>query len=263
MDTEQENRRRGLQAIALDVWENPGGEPAKLSLVQENMLWDYAAGLLDPAAEEQVWTLLARHPLAEPTLSRIRSDMARAGVPVLPAADEVAAPTSALDRACARVRAALAAAGRDVSSLVAVIVQVGEGLVSVMEDTLAGPPRPAVAPLLLDGQGPATADPTAARPRLDFPAAPGVHLAVIRRPQGTLDLDLEVTQPPLDGEVRVASLTVAGRVSETLVAGRLRHGRVTLADCPAGLLQVSLPGERTLTLCVEHAETGESGTADH
>jgi hypothetical protein len=249
MATEPEHRRqRSLQAMIGDVLRRQAPLTEPLSDEVEDLLWDYAQGLLEPPEENRVIRLLARSPQAEAALAGIRQSLLEAGAP-LPIEPE----PSVLELARRR-SISLIAAMSEPASLAAVVVNMGDRLMAVVGQAIAGPYLHALeaAPALALGDD----EEADQRPlqRVDIRGGHGLDASIIRLPDNQIDILVKTSNPAATGRVRLLKLEQVGaEVTEqdAVVPEYLASGIATLKDCPAGLLRIVVPDGRDLLISLE------------
>jgi len=249
---EQRQRQRLLGRVILDVFDASPEEPfpGELPAEVEDLLWDYALGLLEPSEERRIIKLLARSEQAEKILVRIRGSIEEAGManPIeVPAAARLA---MVLEIAQENARQALDAVGLSLSSIAGVVVKLADGLVSALEEHRV----PAWQPVMggEERKGPTRVG------SLTIPLKPkdGLSGSVIRMPDGQVDIEVR-TEPAAEGRVNLFELiqTEAASVWQpTNISDRLRKGRARLKGCREGILKIVSPDGREIVLVCTRGE---------
>lgn len=248
---DQRQRHRLLGRVMRDICDPspeepfPGALPAEI----EELLWDYATGLLEPSEERRVIKLLARSEQAERVLLRIRGSMKEAGMPdpiQVPAAARVA---TILKLAQAEAKRTLAAVGLSLSSasVAGVIVKLRDGLVSPLEDWLGTRVRFAEAPVMAGKE-----QEVIAWPKIELRPSRKPNISVLHMPEGQVDIEV-TAEPTAVGRVALVRLVPAegGSRDEPIDRRSLKNGCVRFENCPEGILKIVLPDGREDVVCIQ------------
>ncbi|MFW6171052.1 MAG: anti-sigma factor family protein [Planctomycetota bacterium] len=215
----------------------------------EEKLWAYALDILDP--EEQDW-ILARTAL-DPEAQEALTEMRKA----ISLSDTVSPPAlAAAGTARLRISEKLEALRQYFGFAAAAVVDMGDRLVSASVDWASGETDVAAVPVTLGSES----DEPGGRgaQRIDKQGPAGLSVSAIRRPSGQIDLDVRVSEPPMEGEVRLLQVVMEhGKVEgeqETYLDQPLRNGRAVLKGCPHGVFKIIAPHDRHMVLCLESGE---------
>lgn len=256
--------RRGLEAVMRDLADPLPEEPwpERLPPEVEELLWEYAMGLADPAEEDRAIAIVARSARAEETLAQIRRSMvaARMALPIEVAEAVPNRVESLCGLAWQKVRAVLAALGGELRSLAAVVVNTEDRLIWAQQAPDAGldlrrggTVRLAVQPVLLDLAAESGVAEPGAR-ALEIRGSSGLSATVRRISKDRVDVVITVSDPAAQGTVRMFRLTPeVGGVEEVEVGigERLREGKAVFEDCPGGMLRIVAPDGGELSIFLE------------
>jgi len=220
--------------------------PSRLPKVSESQLWSYALDLLGPEEEDRVMEMIARDPEAQEELEHIRDS--------IDSASEYSARQSLLARARAQARAVLNAAGREPSSIAAILVPTDEELALAYENAaykIMGPPKLVAASVREVSRS--EVDVTDQRPMsrpIEIVSDAGFKVSVVLVPDSTIYASITVSKPPLDGEVILWKYASDRQAWKEEVAVPLSRGKASIDGCPDGLLKITLSENRELSFCI-------------
>lgn len=262
MNQKREYRTKAVTAMMRDIMHPLPEEPWPEGLPEEveELLWDYALGLLEFEEEERVITVLGRSRRAEEALSQIRQSMLAAGMALPIEPETVPGESELLGRAWQKVRGVLSVLGQHLESLAAVVVNTGERLIWSQEEPGGGldlrrsaTVRWAAQPVSLDFGTKGESEGPAGGP-VEIHGANGLSARVQRISADRVDVLVTVSDPVVEGTIRMFQLVPQERgieQSELDVGERLREGKATFKDCPAGMLKIVAPDGRELTIFLE------------
>lgn len=244
MDGNKNNEKNHfVDAITRDIFSPT--EPPELG---ETQLWAYALNILEPVEQDQVMEMIAKSEKAQHTLARIRESISVAG------AAKLRPEMSSLESARVKARNLLAAMGKELSSITAVIVEMNEGFMTAFLQ--AGYDSGKLVPQTVrlgDEESKRDISKTYSS-CVEIKSPEGLNLSIVRVPDRGTDIYVEVTNPPFDGKVTLFKLLTANGVvkeENTGIEVRLKDRKVRLEDCPYGILKVVAPGDRSIKLCLE------------
>lgn len=233
-------KNRFVDAIIRDIFSPT--EPPELG---EAQLWAYELNILDPEEQVQVMEMIAKSEKAQQILAQIRESISVAKLrPVM----------SSLESARVKARNLLAAMGKELSSIAAVVVEMNEGLMTAFLQ--AGYDSGKLVPQTVRlGDEKSKRDISKTYSScVEIKSPEGLNLSIVRVPDRGTDIYVDVTKPPFDGKVTLFKLLVANGVvkeENTGIEVRLKDRKVRLEDCPYGILKVVAPGDRSIKLCLE------------
>ncbi len=234
--------------------------PDRLPEEVEELLWDYALGLLELPEEERVIAILAWSQRAEEALAEIRNAMAEAGMALPIEPGPLSNESELLRRAWQKLRAVLSVLGQQLKSLAAVVANTGNRLIWSQEDPGtgldlrgAGLVRWAAQPVCLDFRTDIDSQRLGGGiVEIDGPT--GLSAKVHRISTDRVDLIVRVGEPVIEGKARMFQLVPKEAGVEELEVGLgewLREGEAKFEDCPAGLLKIVVPDGRELSIFLD------------
>jgi len=221
---------------------NSSGSDPKPALslqpLTEQELWEYACSPPDPAEQDRILLRMVFDPEAQERLGQIRQTIAAdtQRVNVIAAAQE-------------RAMQALHALGRELSSVAAVFVMVGNELVTALGVADSPSGRMAFQPVTLGGDK--SGETIGAPEWLTGPS--GMSVALSPLSAGHFKIAVRI-DPPVEGKVALFKLeTKDGKETAKQIGIRatLKNGHALLPSCPTGVIKITAPDSREMILCLE------------
>ena len=243
MDTDKNDRRnRFLNEIVKDIFSPT--EPPELG---EAQLWAYALDILDPVEQDLVMKIITKSEQPQKELARIRGTIS--------AARSSGAAAPVLERARTEAKSLLAAMGKELTSIAAVVVATKQGLLmaylNYKEYIFGLPPVPVVAGREIELEKDISEQDILGKcsPYYEINSREGLKVSINQVPERGFDIHVEITEPPFEGWIKLVRIVAdkgVAREDDTGIKVRLIDKKARLVDCPAGALRIVAPGDRSV-----------------
>jgi len=243
MDTDKNNRKnRFIDEIVKDIFSPT--EPPELG---DEQLWAYVLDILDPLEQDRAMKMIAKSEQAQKELARIRE--------AISASRSSGAAATVLELARTEAKSLLAAMGKELTSIAAVVVATKQGLLmayrNYKEYGFGLPPVTVMAGKEIEPEKDISKQDSLGKcsPYCEFNTQEGLKVSINQVPERGFGIHVEIIEPPFEGWIKLVRIVAdkgVAREEDTGIKVRLIDKKARLVDCPAGALRVIAPGNRSV-----------------